>query len=183
MYERRAMNVSPRPLQPLEYESLAEFRYQIRKFLRHMDKEVRAVGLNPQQYQVLLAIKGLPPERMITVGAIAERLQVNHNSMVELLNRCEQRELITRTRSDADRRRVELAITPRGDEILGKLSRASRQELRSIGKTLVRSVGQLIQPLARKPPERGQHKRNGMRDGTNGNHRAVPSQLSSLSAR
>jgi len=177
------MNVSPRPLQPVEYESLAEFRYQIRKFLRHMDKEVRAVGINPQQYQVLLAIKGLPQGKMTTVGAIAERLQVNHNSMVELLNRCEQRELITRTRSSADRRRVELAITPHGDELLGKLARASRQELRSISKTLVRSVEQLIQPPARKPVERSQPKRNGVRNGTNGNHRAVPSQISVLSAR
>src|SRR5260370_33001407 len=145
MYERRAMNVSPRPLQQLEYESLAEFRYQIRKFLRHMDKEVRAVGINPQQYQVLLAIKGLPAEKQRTVGAIAERLQGNHNSMVELLNRCEERELITRTRSDADRRRVELTITPRGDELLCSLARSARQELRSIGKNRVRSVKQLIQ--------------------------------------
>ena len=177
------MNVSPRPLQPVEYESLAEFRYQIRKFLRHMDKEVRAVGINPQQYQVLLALKGLPAGKPTTVGAIAERLQVNHNSMVELLNRCEQRDLITRSRSGADRRRVELAITPRGDELLCKLARASRQELRSIGKTLVRSVEQLLQAPVGKPAERSLPKRSAVRNSTNGSHRPAPSQISALAAR
>ena len=148
-----------------------------------MDKEVRAVGINPQQYQVLLAIKGLPAEKQRTVGAIAERLQVNHNSMVELLNRCEQRELITRTRSDADRRRVELTITPHGDELLCRLARASRQELRSIGKILVRSIEQLIQQPARKPEERVLPKRSTTRNGANGDHSRMPSNMSALSAR
>lgn len=134
-----------RPLQQAEYNALAEFRYQIRKFLRHMEDEVRTEGLNPQQYQVLLAIKGLPEDRTATVGVIAERMQVNHNSMVELLDRCEQRNLLRRSRSRSDRRQVVLEITPEGDEVLCKLARAARKELSSVGKILVRSIEELIQ--------------------------------------
>jgi DNA-binding MarR family transcriptional regulator len=133
-----------RPLRQTEYNALAEFRYQIRRFLRHMEDEVRAEGLNPQQYQVLLAIKGLPEDRTATVGVIAERMQVNHNSMVELLDRCEQRNLLRRSRSRSDRRQVVLEITPEGDEFLCKLARAARKELSSVGKILVQSIEELI---------------------------------------
>ena len=142
----KAANVKrpARPMQQAEYNALAEFHYQIRKFLRHMEDEVRTEGLNPQQYQVLLAIKGLPEDRTATVGVIAERMQVNHNSMVELLDRCEQRNLVRRSRSRSDRRQVVLEITPEGDEVLCKLARAARQELSSVGRILVHSIEELI---------------------------------------
>ncbi len=146
-YGDKAANMKrpARPLQQAEYNALAEFRYQLRKFLRHMEDEVRAEGLNPQQHQVLLAIKGLPQDRTATVGVIAERMQVNHNSMVELLDRCEQRNLLRRSRSRSDRRQVVLEITPEGDEVLCKLARAARKELSSVGKILVQSIEELIQ--------------------------------------
>ncbi|HSM87013.1 MAG TPA: helix-turn-helix domain-containing protein, partial [Candidatus Limnocylindrales bacterium] len=86
--------------------ALAEFRYQLRKFLRHMEEEVRQFGINPQQYQLVLAVKGLPKEQVPTISRLAERMQLNHNSMVELVDRCEERNLLRRVRSGTDRRQV-----------------------------------------------------------------------------
>lgn len=136
---------SPRQLQEAEYIALAEFRYQLRRFLRHMEEEVRESGVNPQQYQLVLAIKGLPRNDVPSISRLAERMQLNHNSMVELVDRCEERSLLKRVRSGKDRRQVTLAITPEGEALLRRLGFAAHQELRNIGPMLVESVLRLIQ--------------------------------------
>jgi len=133
-----------KPLNDAEYMALAEFRYQIRRYLRHMEEIAREVGHNPQQYQVLLAIKGLPKGKSPTISAIAERMQLNHNSMVELVDRCEERGLLHRARSAADRRQVTLAITPEGEALMRQQAAGARQELRTIGPILSESIQRLI---------------------------------------
>ncbi len=128
-----------------EYFALAEFRYQLRRYLRHMEENARSKGLHPQQYQLLLAIKGLPPPRVPTVSILAERMQMNHNSLVELADRAEKRGLIRRVRSSAaDRRKVALAITHVGERVLKQQASASRYELLSIGPVLVGSLQRLL---------------------------------------
>jgi DNA-binding MarR family transcriptional regulator len=134
----------PKPLNQAEYTALAEFRYQIRRYLRFMEERARDVGYNPQQYQLLLALKGLPKDIGPTIGALAERLQLNHNSTVELVDRCEKRGLVQRNRSGADRRQVALAITPEGDNFLRSLASAGREELRTIGPLLAGHIQRLI---------------------------------------
>jgi DNA-binding MarR family transcriptional regulator len=141
---------SSRALQESEYVALAEFRYQLRRFLRHMEEESRHLGVNPQQYQLVLAIKGLPKGQVPTITCLAERMQLNHNTMVELVDRCEERKMLHRERSSTDRRQVTLAIAPEGEAMLRRLGSAARQELRSIGPMLVKSVQHLTE-------ERGFH--------------------------
>jgi DNA-binding MarR family transcriptional regulator len=135
---------TPKPLNDAEYRALAEFRYQIRKYLRFMEEKARNAGQNPQQYQLVLALKGLPREISPTIGALAERLQLNHNSTVELADRCEKRGLLRRVRSGDDRRRVELELTAEGEAYLRKLATAGREELRGIGPVLAESIQHLI---------------------------------------
>ena len=129
-----------RPLNEPEYLALGEFRYQVRRFLRHMEEATRALDANPQQYQLVLAVKGLPKAETPTIGRLAERMQLNHNSMVELVDRCEENNLLRRNRSGDDRRQVTLSITPEGEGLLRKLGAAARQELRDMGPTLVDAI-------------------------------------------
>jgi DNA-binding MarR family transcriptional regulator len=129
-----------RPLSEPEYLALGEFRYQLRRFLRHMEAATRVLGTNPQQYQLVLAIKGLPKEVAPTISQLAERMQLNHNSMVELVDRCQKNNLLRRTRSTGDRRQVTLSITPEGETLLRKLGVAARQELRDSGPVLVDAI-------------------------------------------
>ena len=143
-------------LQESEYRALAEFRYQLRRFLRHMEDQVREVGINPQQWQLVLAIKGLPKGQLPTISQLAERMQLNHNSMVELVDRCEEHGLLRRTRLDNDRRQVTLSITPQGETLLRRLGTASRQELRSVGPMLVKSVERLTQEVRPAKKKRGE---------------------------
>src|SRR6202020_1082040 len=104
-----------------EYRALAEFRYQIRRFLGFSEEQVRGAGMEPQQHQLLLAIKGLPDGAMATVGEVAERLQLKHHSTVELVNRLEKLGYVSREASAQDRRQVIVHLTPSGAAILRKL--------------------------------------------------------------
>ena len=131
---------SVRPLTEPEYLALGEFRYQLRRFLRHMEESSRLLGANPQQYQLVLAVKGLPRDVSPTISQLAERMQLNHNSMVELVDRCEENNLLRRTRSATDRRQVTLSVTPEGEGLLRKLGVAARQELRDMGPVLMDAI-------------------------------------------
>jgi DNA-binding MarR family transcriptional regulator len=139
------------PLQPAECLTLAEFRYQLRKFLRHMEERTRALGASPQQYQLVLALKGLPQGQSPTIRNLAERMQLNHNSMVELVDRCERRGLLPRVRSKNDRRQVALHVTAKGETLLRKLGAAAREELRGSGPSLVAAIlGLTRRPLGKR---------------------------------
>jgi DNA-binding MarR family transcriptional regulator len=126
-----------------EYQALAEFRYQLRRFLHFSEQVARSVGLEPQQHQLLLALKGLPGGRMATVGELAERLQIQHHSTVELIDRMVERGLILRNRDEDDQRRVLINLTLLGEEVLRRLSLLHRTELRSTGPALVRTLNAL----------------------------------------
>jgi DNA-binding MarR family transcriptional regulator len=112
-----------------EYEELARFRYGVRRYLRFSELAVRRAGFRPQQYQLLLAIKGYPGREWVTVGEAAERLQIQHNSAVGLADRCERLGLISREDHPSDRRIIVLRLTERGDEVLEGLVQLHRQEL------------------------------------------------------
>ncbi len=128
-----------------DFRALAEFRYQIRRFLHFSDRAARASGLEPRQHQLLLALTGLPEDRQPTIGHLAERLQIEHHSAVELLDRLERRALVRRVRNREDRRQVIVELTGRGEELLRRLSLSHRQQLRSAGPTLVRALGALLE--------------------------------------
>src|SRR5712692_2945540 len=90
-----------------DYEALAELRYQIRRFLHFSEQAARAAGLEPHQHQLLLALKGLPaPGEPASIGWLAERLQIQHHSAVELVDRLAERGLASRSRAPSDRRQV-----------------------------------------------------------------------------
>jgi DNA-binding MarR family transcriptional regulator len=127
-----------------DYQALAEFRYQIRLFLRFSEQAARATGLVPQQYQFMLALKGLPNGRKATISELAERLQIKHHSTVELVDRLVEKDLIRRSRDDQDQRRVIIQLTPHGEQLLKKLSLLHRKELQSTGPILVQTLKALI---------------------------------------
>jgi len=127
-----------------DYRALAEFRYQLRRFVHFSEEVTREMGLEPQQYQLLLALKGLPEGRNATVGNIAERLQLRHHSTVELIDRLVERGLIERSRDKADQRRVLINLTLQGEEVLKKLAVLNRTELQSTGPALVQALNEVI---------------------------------------
>lgn len=128
---------SPATLVKDDYELLAQFRYTLRKFLGFSESAALSHGVTPQQYQVLLAIEGFPGRNWVTMGELAEQMQIAHHSAVGLIDRMETLKLVKRTPSKSDRRRVEVSLTSRGLGVLEKLYRVHREELRSTGPRLV----------------------------------------------
>ena len=127
-----------------EYQALAEFRSQLRRFLRFSEQAARAAGLKPQQHQLLLAVKGLPEGRKATISVLAERLQLAHHSTVELVDRLAERGFIQRCRNEPDQRQVLVILTTQGEEVLRNLALAHRAELRSTGPALVQALTLLL---------------------------------------
>jgi DNA-binding MarR family transcriptional regulator len=122
------------------YEVLADFRYEIRRYLNFSERAARARGVEPHQHQALLALKGLPADAKATVGVLAERLQIQHHSAVELADRLVRRGFLRRSRSQADRREVLLHLTRSGEKVVWELSLPHRAELRSAGRRLLHAL-------------------------------------------
>ena len=138
-------------LTPADYESLAEFRYQIRRFLSFSEQAARDVGLEPRQHQLLLALKGLPEGARPRIGELAERLQIQHHSAVELVNRLADAGFVRKHALPVDgqidgddRREVLLALTPKGDKVLRDLSLHHKRELRNAGPSLLAALRRVI---------------------------------------
>lgn len=129
-----------RDLSLAAYRGLAEFRHQIRKFLRYSEDAARAHGVEPQQHQLLLAIKGLPLGKLPTIGELADRLKIRHHSAVELIDRLADHGAIARESGEGDRREVLIRLTPAGERILRKLTLEHRAELGSTGPELMKAL-------------------------------------------
>lgn len=127
---------SPQRLNKSDYERLAAFRYQLRRFLNFSEVEAETVGLTPRQYQGLLAVAGYPGRDAITVGELAKQLLVAHHSAVGLVDRLSAQGLVERQPGPQDRRQVFVRLTPRGHTMLEKLAHAHRAELLKLGPKL-----------------------------------------------
>ena len=128
-----------------EYRAFAEFRYVLRRFINFSETAARNAGIEPQQHQLLLALKGLPPDLRPTIGTLAARLQLRHNSTVELAQRSIESGLVQRRASPQDGREVLLSITARGERLLQKLSIEHRAEMRSAAPALIRALRALVE--------------------------------------
>src|SRR3954465_14969365 len=128
--EAETGDVASAPLTKEDFEALARFRFGIRRYLRFSEETVRRHGLTPQQYQLLLAIKGFPERDWATVRELAERLQLRHHSVVELVNRAQGQGLVQRAAHPEDARAVRVSLSQNGEAILARLSALHRDELR-----------------------------------------------------
>ena len=110
------------PLSKHDFETLSDFRYQIRKFERFSEDLARQHGLTPLQYLLLLHVKGYSGRDWATVGELAERLQAQQHGVVVLISRCEKLQFVERRRSFEDRRRIEIHLLENGEKVLNELA-------------------------------------------------------------
>ena len=147
-----------------DYQALAELRYQIRRFLYFSEQAARAAALEPRQHQLMLALKGLPEGVRPRIGELAERLQIQHHSTVELVNRLAAGGYVRRQRGGEDRREVLLSLTPKGEKVLRELSLHHKAELRMQGPALVGALKRAMQTreeAARTRPGPARKRRSG----------------------
>jgi DNA-binding MarR family transcriptional regulator len=139
----------PEKITETEYRALAELRYLIRRFLQEGDTTAKQAGLEPQQYLLLLAIRGLPTGTEATISVLAERLSLRHHSTVELVDRMEAHGYVKRVRGREDRRQVLVSLQPRGAKLLEKVVEQRIIELRANGRALVTAISALLESRGR----------------------------------
>lgn len=142
-----------------DYQSLAEFRYQVRRFLRFSEDAARKAGIEPRQHQLLLAVKGLPQHEKPRIGVLAERLQIEPHSAVELANRLAKSGYVRRQKDQVDRREVILSLTAKGEKLLCGLSLDHHAELRTAGPALMAALAGVLKAV--KPPAQKSAKARG----------------------
>src|SRR5258705_3442445 len=135
----------PSEITSAEYRALAELRYLIRKFVREGDAVAQTAGLEPQQYLLLLALRGLPEGQEATIRTLADRLALKHHSAVELIDRLEVHGYVRRSRNRDDRRRVLVTLLPRGEKLLEQVARDRIREMRANGAALVSVISALLE--------------------------------------
>lgn len=129
-------DANPDPL----LRTLAEFRYELRRFLHFSENAAHEAGLQTQQHQLLLQVAGAPPSAAVTITYVAQRLGLRHNSAVELVDRSVREGLLTRTMDAADRRRALLGVTRKGRRLLERLSGDHARELNQLAPRLLAAL-------------------------------------------
>ncbi len=127
-----------------QFRKLAEFRFQLRKFLQFSHAAAEGRGIRPQQYQILLCVYGMPPELDPTIANVASRMLLRHNSAVELVDRTIEQGLLRRSPDPTDHRRILLRVTPQGERILASLADYHMQELEQAGPELIRALRRVL---------------------------------------
>jgi DNA-binding MarR family transcriptional regulator len=115
-----------------DYQSQAAFRHALRRFLHFSEEQARAHGITPQQHIALLSIRGQKTYPRVTVGDVAQAMQMRHHSASLLIDRCVKRGLLDRQEDPDDRRRVMLSLTDEGQQVLDEITRANRKELHAL---------------------------------------------------
>lgn len=126
-----------------EIQLLAQFRYEIRRFLQFSEEAAAAAGLQPQQHQLLLQIAGAQDDTLVTISHIANVLGIRHHTAVELSKRCEFMGLVRRTQDLKDRRRIVLDLTERGEAALRELSEVHAKQLGELAPTLISALSRI----------------------------------------
>jgi len=144
-----------------DYAALADFRYHIRRFLHFSEQAARRAGLEPQHHQLMLALRGAGASTGCRIADLAERLQIQHHSAVELVSRLEEKDLIRRSRGAEDRREVYVSLTPHGEQVLGELTLHHREELRSAAPALISALRGVAGKANHRPVKRASEKRSG----------------------
>jgi len=133
-----------RKLTLADYQALAEFRFQIRRFLHFSDRAVEKAGLERGQYQLMLSIKGMPDDLRPRIRDVANRMQIQHHSAVELINRLEAGGYVHRERATNDRREVLLQLTAKGEKVLAELALHHHEELLGAAPELVAALRRVM---------------------------------------
>jgi DNA-binding MarR family transcriptional regulator len=128
-----------------EYRALAELRYRIRQFIQEGDAAAQRANLEPQQYLMLLAIRGLPHGAAVTIRTLAERMALKHHSAVELIDRLESHRLVRRSRGQGDKREVRVSLSPQGLKLLDRVARERLSELKASGAALANAITALVE--------------------------------------
>jgi DNA-binding MarR family transcriptional regulator len=150
----------------MKAQDLAELSYHL-VCLRSLGyRTAREQGLAPREYELLLALKALPPYTRHGISELADWLHMQHHGVVELATRLQRRGLLRRYHDQRDGRHTRLALTPLGARLLQVLVRQESARLRSYGGKAASSLRRIVAKLPQNGNGGSAH-RNGTGGGRN----------------
>lgn len=141
---RKHTPVSAQDVDVARLQRLAEFRFQLRRFLHVSQVAAEQTGLHNQQYQMLQCVGGMPDGMAPTIANVAARMLLKHNSAVELVDRAIDQGLMRRAADPLDHRCILLRVTPQGEHLLASLAEFHMRELEQSGPELVRALHRVL---------------------------------------
>jgi DNA-binding MarR family transcriptional regulator len=136
-----------KPVRRVEDEAFVNLQRTADALLQGVAAALKPVGLSPAQYNVLRILRGAGPDGL-ACREIAERMITRDPDITRLLDRLEDRGLITRTRDRADRRVIATRITKKGLRLLkdldGPIAALHAEQLGHLGDQRLRSLIELL---------------------------------------
>lgn len=136
--QNETTDLNPGILSKYEFEQIADFRYQLRVFLRFSEDITQTYGLTVLQYLLLLQTKGYPGRDWATIAELAQRLQSHHHGVVSLVSRCEKAGLVRRVTGREDRRCVEIHLLPKGEQLLNDIALHHKNQVKHLQQVIAR---------------------------------------------
>jgi DNA-binding MarR family transcriptional regulator len=134
--EPRSEGVGAPRLPDADYQRLARFRFELRRYLRWAEEQAAEVGLTMAQHQLMLAIRARGDRAEPSVGELAEELLLKHHSAVGLVDRAEAAGLVRRRVDPSDQRVTRVGLTAEGRRLLRRLASRHLAEMRRLGSQL-----------------------------------------------
>jgi DNA-binding MarR family transcriptional regulator len=151
MPEPKTHKSSKKPsLTPTDFGDLAEIRSHLASFLRRRSELARAEGVEPQQFELMLAIGGPSEGTPQTITDLARRLGVVHHAAVELVNRLAAKGMVVRTQAESSKRKVVVCLTPAGERVLKSIASKSLQQVSEEVPGLIDSLRRVLKRRAEK---------------------------------
>ena len=125
-----------------DYTTLACVRAELRAFAHYTEANTRRFGLTPQQHQILLAIRASESLKL-TIGELAETMLLKPHSISGMADRLASLGLVERVRSEKDRRRINLKLTDKANDLLTSLGEIHKAELLRIRPLLISLLSEL----------------------------------------
>jgi DNA-binding MarR family transcriptional regulator len=127
-----------------DYAALAVFHDQLQRVVGATERTMRQAGLRSPAFLALLAIKNQSAKRAVTIGTLAQSLQIDRTGAGEILEDLIRRGFVTRTRDHADRRRFLLTLSPAGEAWLRPLAGDAMRDLTAIGPEFLRNLRSVV---------------------------------------
>jgi MarR family transcriptional regulator, organic hydroperoxide resistance regulator len=137
-----------KPFRRIEDEAFVNLLRTADALMQGVAARLKPAGLSPAQYNVLRILRGAGPDGL-ACREIGERMIAKDPDITRLLDRLEERDLVTRTRDRTDRRVITTRITEKGMRILkeldGPIQEVHAEQLGHLGDERLRSLIDLLE--------------------------------------
>lgn len=124
--------------------AIGEFSLAVHRFLRASERFAGEAGLDPLEYDLLLALSAYPQGTCSSIAMLSERLLSLHHVAAGAVTKLSEKNLVSTERNERDRRSVVLRLTAKGRLLLKDVALRTVGELNAEGPCMIDSLSTLM---------------------------------------